>query len=152
LLFGVLALCSEAGANATASAVLLVFSPTLEAGVKIDRERPPIYTVWEEFVGWTFDRTAAIPKSQRFTFGQRIDGMTLDILQMIVRCIYLREKTALLTEINFILEELRVLWRLVEKRGWISRAQLDFAQSKLDEAGRMIGGWLKQQTAKAASL
>jgi len=32
-----------------------------------DRNRPPVYTVWEEFCGWTFDRTAAIPKSQRFT-------------------------------------------------------------------------------------
>ena len=28
-----------------------------------DPQRPPLYTVWEEFCGWTFDRTASIPKS-----------------------------------------------------------------------------------------
>ena len=112
---------------------------------KPDPSRPPIYTVWEEFCGWTFDRTAGIPKSQRFTFGQRIDALTLDVLQHVIRAIHSAEKTLLLEEINLTLEEMRVLWRLVQKRGWISLRQLDFAQVKLDEAGRMVGGWIKQQ-------
>ena len=38
---------------------------------------PPIYTVLVEVVGWTLDRTAEIPKSQRFTFGQRLDNLAL---------------------------------------------------------------------------
>ena len=45
--------------------------------MKPDKQRPPIYTVWEEFCGWTFDRTAAVPKSQRLSFGQRIDALEL---------------------------------------------------------------------------
>ena len=110
-----------------------------------DPQRPPLYTVWEEFCGWTFDRTASIPKSQRFTFGQRTDAMTLDVLLLVIRAIHTGDKTAYLEEANLKLEELRVLWRLVQKRGWISLRQLDFAQAKLDEAGRMVGGWLKQQ-------
>ena len=108
--------------------------------MKADKKRPPLYTVWEEVCGWTFDRTAAIPKSQRFTFGQRIDAKTLDVLQAVVRCIYLDDKAGLLQEVNFALEELRVLWRLVQKRGWINLRQLDYAQGKLDEAGSMVGG------------
>ena len=76
---------------------------------KPDRQRPPIYTVWEEFCGWTFDRTAAIPKSQRFTFGQRIDAMTLDILQLVIRAIHTSEKTAYLDEINLKLENCKRL-------------------------------------------
>ncbi len=118
--------------------------------MKPDPKRPPLYTVWEELCGWTFDRTAAIPKSQRFTFGQRIDAMTLDILQLIVRAIHTHEKAGLLMEINLKLEELRVLWRLVQKRGWINLRQLDFVQGELDEAGRMVGGWIKQQSANRA--
>ena len=105
--------------------------------------RPPVYTVWEEFCGWTFDHTAKIPKSQRFTFGQRIDSITLEILLMIVTCIYSKEKRAALTRINLELEKLRVLWRLVQKRGWMNVKQLDYANRCIDEAGRMIGGWLK---------
>lgn len=116
--------------------------------MKPDHERPPIYTVWEEFCGWTFDRTANIPKSQRFTFGQRIDAQTLDVLELIVCAIYRQEKLEILQQINLQLEVLRTLWRLVQKRGWITLQQLHFVQSKLDEAGRMIGGWIKQQYGK----
>ena len=106
--------------------------PTAErAFMKADKKRPPLYTVWEEFCGWTFDRTAAIPKSQRFTFGQRIDAKTLDVLQAVVRCIYLDDKAGLLQEVNFALEELRVLWRLVQKRGWINLRQLDMHRVRL---------------------
>jgi len=36
--------------------------------------RPPLLTVLQKVVGWTLDRTADIPKSQRFTFGQRLNG------------------------------------------------------------------------------
>lgn len=119
--------------------------------MKPDLERPPVYAVWEEVCGWTFDRTADIPKSQRFTFGQRIDALALDVLQLIVRAIHVREKAGMLDEANLKLEELRVLWRLVQKRGWINLRQLDFIQARLDEAGRMIGGWRKAQASKDAA-
>ena len=113
--------------------------------MKPDTKRPPLYTVWEEFCGWTLDATAKIPKSQRFSFGQRIDGHTLDVLELVVLCIYRADRADGLRRINLKLELLRTLWRLVQKRGWISLKQLNFAQSKLDEAGRMVGGWIKQQ-------
>ena len=63
---------------------------------KPDPKRPPVYTVWEEFVGWTLDRTAGIPKSQRFTFGQRIDAYTLDVLELIVEATFTKDNLALL--------------------------------------------------------
>jgi hypothetical protein len=44
------------------------------------REHPPIYAVLSEIVGWTLDRTAGFPKSQRFTFGQRLDNLSLNAL------------------------------------------------------------------------
>jgi hypothetical protein len=113
--------------------------------MKADMDRPPIYTVWEEILGWTLDRTAGFPKSQRFTFGQRIDGMSLDVMLGIVEAIYAREKLALLQQLNLWLEQLRVLWRLVQKREWISRKQLIYIQGRIDEAGRMLGGWIKRQ-------
>ena len=121
----------------------------VEAGpeARPDPGRPPVYTVWEEWVGWTLDRTASLPKSQRFTFGQRIDAHTLDVLELIVEAIFARDKVPLLDAVNRKLELLRTLWRLVQKRGWISLRQLDYAQARIDEAGRMIGGWRKQAAA-----
>ncbi|MDI1337963.1 MAG: four helix bundle protein [Lacunisphaera sp.] len=107
---------------------------------------PPLCTVLEEIAGWTLDRTAAIPKSQRFTFGQRLDGAALDALLLAVRARYAsaEKKRAPLETLNLKLEEMRTLWRLVHARSWISRQQLFHACARLDEAGRMTGGWLKQ--------
>jgi hypothetical protein len=116
-------------------------------------EKPPIYTVLTEVVGWTLDRTADLPKSSRFTFGQRLDNRSLDALELAVRAIFSppARKRALLEELNLLLEQLRVLWRLCNDRGWISKQQLVFIVGKLDEAGRMTGGWLKQLSTRPES-
>jgi hypothetical protein len=42
-----------------------------------------------------------------------------------------------------LLDELRVLWRIIHERQFISQQQLLFAITKIDEIGRMTGGWLK---------
>jgi hypothetical protein len=113
---------------------------------------PPLYTVLVELVGWTLGRTPDIPKSHRFTFGQRLDNLTLDALLLVVRAVFATggERRKHLTELNLQIEQLRVLWRLVQEQRWISQQQLLFINAKLDEAGRMAGGWLKQQTGKTA--
>lgn len=117
------------------------------------RENPPIYTILCEIAGWSLDRTAGFPKSQRFTFGQRLDNLILDALQSAVKAIRTRkreQKIESLGNLDLILEQLRALWRLVAERGWISKQQLVHVQSKLDEAGRMVGGWLTQLAEKSA--
>jgi len=107
--------------------------------------KPPIYTVLVELAGWTLDRTTDIPKSCRFTFGQRLDNLTLDALLLATRAIYAERsrKPDLLRELNLLLEQLRVLWRLVHERRWISQSQILFVNVKIDEIGRMTGGWLR---------
>lgn len=112
----------------------------------ITTEKPPIYTALVELTGWSLDRTASLPKSHRFTFGQRLDNLALDALQLAIQAIYSAraDKPALLTRLNLLLEQLRVLWRLVHDRHWISQQQLLFVNRQLDEIGRMTGGWLKQ--------
>jgi len=111
------------------------------------RDAPPLYTIGGQLVGWTLDRTADFPKSQRFTFGQRLDNLSLDCLQQVVRAIYspANQRSGHLSELNMKLEELRVLWRLVQQRGWVSQRQLLYVGGVLDELGRMAGGWMKSQ-------
>ena len=64
-------------------------------------------------------------------------------LSLTVRAIFSppTRKRALLEAFNRLLEQLRVLWRFCNDRGWISRQQLVFIVGKIDEAGRMTGGW-----------
>ena len=54
------------------------------------------------------------------------------------------KKAAFLEELNLLLEQLRVLWRLVHGQAWMSQQQLVFIIGRIDEAGRMTGGWLRQ--------
>jgi hypothetical protein len=104
---------------------------------------PPLYTALADLAGWTLDRTASFPKSSRFTFGQRLDQRTFDALELAVRARFAARiaKPPLLDELNLLLEQLRVLWRLSAQRGFISAQQLQHVIGRIDEAGRMTGSW-----------
>jgi hypothetical protein len=107
--------------------------------------RPPIYTLIVEWLGWSLDRTASLPRSHRFTFGERVDRLTLDCLERVIEAVFATpdRKAIPLRRLNLDLEKLRVLWRLIGDRRWISQQQLLFASQRLDEIGRMAGGWIK---------
>jgi hypothetical protein len=44
---------------------------------------PPIQTLAEELTLWTLNHTARLPKCPRFTFGQRLDNETLNVVELI---------------------------------------------------------------------
>ena len=108
--------------------------------------RPPIYTCVVQLTGWTMDRTADLPKSQRFTFGQRLDNLAMDATMLVVEAIYTKgeARRQRLQDLNLVLEKLRVLWRLVQERRWINAKQLLYVNERLDEIGRMAGGWMRK--------
>lgn len=117
-------------------------------------EHPPIQTVMVELVGWGFDRTAGFPKSQRFTFGQRLDNLALDGLGLVTRALSTGKgelKVSSLEELALLLEQMRALWRLACDRGWLSRQQLLHVCGRLDEVGRMAAGWRKHCTLEAVA-
>jgi hypothetical protein len=123
----------------------------VQAGNRVGmaQEPPPILTVTEQFLGWSLDRSASLPKSQRHTFGQRIDLLTLEALEHVITARYdVRARPNELRALNLILEKLRVLWRIIHARHWISQQQLMFAARSVDEIGRMAGAWLKAGESK----
>jgi len=107
---------------------------------------PPIHTETLELIDWTLRRTADLPKSQRFTFGQRIDGLSLDAIELLTRARFSQasERGAYLDALNLKLELLRVLWRIVQKRGWISSRQLIHVIGRIDTIGKMAGAWRRK--------
>ncbi|MGK5095045.1 diversity-generating retroelement protein Avd [Deltaproteobacteria bacterium TL4] len=108
----------------------------------------PLFVHWMEFLKWLFPTTAKLPKSIRFTFTQRIENLALDIELELVEARYGRDKVPLLKQINLNLEQLRVLWRLCFELEYVSQKQYEYAVRQVDEAGRMAGGWKKQQEAR----
>ena len=105
----------------------------------------PIFVHWMSFLEWLLDATAKFPKSARFTFASRIDNLALDIVEKLVEARYAKSKRAVLKQADLALEKLRVLLRICHNRRHLSTQGYEYASRELAEAGRMLGGWMKQQ-------
>jgi hypothetical protein len=105
----------------------------------------PIFTHWLEFLGWLLPTTEKFPKRVRFTFADRINNLALDIVEDLVEARYSRDKQHLLKCINRRLEKLRILLRLCHQLQYLPHQGYEHAMRELNDAGRMLGGWIKQQ-------
>ena len=106
-------------------------------------EAPPLIVLWERLTGQLLDRTAAFPKSARFTFASRIDGLSLDVLECLIRGRFAprSERVVLLDRADGHLAVLRALLRLSLDRRLLSPGAFETLFREIDEAGRMLGGW-----------
>lgn len=109
------------------------------------RRAPPELLVlgrFEEFTGWLLDRTAKWPKSARFTLTQRIENLSLEVVEELVVARYRREgRRRRLEDVNLRLERLRHLFRLAKAAKVCPFAVFESAMRALDETGRMLHGW-----------
>lgn len=108
-------------------------------------EPPVVYAHWERFVGWLLERTEKFPRRVAFTFRTRIDGLALDVVERLVEARYQKDRLGILMQINLDLEKLRLLLRLAHNQRVLDPKALAYACGEIDQAGRMIGGWLRQQ-------
>jgi flagellar biosynthesis/type III secretory pathway protein FliH len=109
------------------------------------KEDYPIFEKWFKILDWLLDRTNSYPKNVRFSISQRIQNMALDIYEKIIEAIYTKKRLALLYGINMLLEKLRAYMRISYHRQYINLKQFEFIAVELNEAGKMIGGWIKQE-------
>lgn len=70
----------------------------------------PLFSHWQQTLGWILDTTERLPQKVRFTLANRISELALDILEGIIEAIYQKQRTAILRKINLNLEKLRVLF------------------------------------------
>ena len=108
-------------------------------------EELPVFVKWMEFVEWLLVTTDKFPKKARFSFCQRIEGLALAVVEDLVEARYSHNKQAMLKRANLRLEKLRVLLRLSHKLRYLSHNAYEHAMKAINEAGRMLGSWSKQQ-------
>ncbi|MGD8846762.1 MAG: diversity-generating retroelement protein Avd [Desulfobacteraceae bacterium] len=108
----------------------------------------PIFTQWLAFLEWLLPVVEKFPKRVRFSFGDRINNLALDIVENLVEARYSREKRSVLVAVNFKLEKLRVLLRLCHRLRYLPHKSYEHAMRQLNETGRMLGGWIKQQATR----
>lgn len=109
---------------------------------------PVVLVKWYDWTKWLLDRVDSFPKNQRFIFGRRLADRSLRVLEILVEAAYGTRKAHLLAEANRQIEVLRWLPRLAMDRKLLTVRQYGFACKGLTKCGRMVGGWLKQATAK----
>lgn len=85
------------------------------------------------------------PKHQRFLIGDKIQNLISDILELLIEAFYSdkQRKKILLFKVNICLEKLRYYIRLCYEIGYFHSGKYKYIIEKLDEIGRMNGGWLK---------
>jgi hypothetical protein len=105
-----------------------------------------LFQQWEQTLSDLLDRTAKFPKTVRFTFSGRIDNLALDIIEELAAARYSsgRMRSEHLREIDRKLTRLRVLLRISNARGFLDNKGYEHTSRRVDEAGRMVGAWLRK--------
>lgn len=93
----------------------------------------------------TIPMLEGLPRSQRFTLGDRIQNHISDLLESAISAYYqpANEKRPILFQSNIRLEMLRYYFRLAYERGYYNSIKYKDFSERIDEIGRMIGGWIK---------
>ena len=64
-----------------------------------------------QFLAWLVPTIEKFPKSHKFTIGDRIETVALDVLEALIEATYTRERTQYLRRTNLGIEKLRFLLR-----------------------------------------
>jgi hypothetical protein len=101
--------------------------------------------LWYDVSKWLLNKTEKFPKKVRFSFSNRIDNLALDILEGIIEARYSKEKKDVLRRIDLNMEKLQVLLRMCHDMQYLDHKGYEFATKKINESGKMVGGWRMQQ-------
>jgi len=101
-----------------------------------------------DLIKWIVPVVSKFPKDKRYTLGQRIESKLICILELLLQSNYSKIKIDFLKKANLELEILRYLIRLSYDLQFINLKRYEFISQCINEIGRLIGGWIKQQTLK----
>jgi hypothetical protein len=104
-----------------------------------------MYRHWYKFTNWTINKMDVLPKRKRFTISDRIENTTLEILEDTVYTIYQKDRLQVLNAINIKLTVLMTMWRICFDNKWISIKNYEFISEQINEFGRIVGGWIKNE-------
>ena len=86
-----------------------------------------------------------LPRSQKFTLGDKIQTHLSELLELLIRAYYAPpvQKREKLNQVNITLEILRHYFRLCFDLNYIPFKKYEGFAQQLNEIGRMVGGWIK---------
>jgi len=86
-------------------------------------------------------RVNNFPRVHRYSIGEKIKDIGLNLLDLIVKANSARDKTACLEEAEVILEKLKIYARLCFDLKILGGKSFEFLTRKMDEIGRQLNKW-----------
>jgi hypothetical protein len=111
-------------------------------------EQDNILTKLHDLLLYVVPVLAKFPRDHKFTLGDRVLLRLLDVQECCVMAYYGRDKAGPLTEANLHLEMARHQVRLAHDLKLVSHHQYEVLAGKMEECGRMVGGWLKSAVSR----
>jgi len=96
-----------------------------------------------DLILWMYPLVNKFPKKQRFVLGQQLENTLLDILKGIIQANQERNKLEILKQVSIDLDKFRILFRLAKDLRFMSIKQYQFGAEKINEVGKVLGGWMK---------
>jgi hypothetical protein len=103
-----------------------------------------VYKIWHEYL-------PHFPKTSRYTLGSKIDTLLVQTAEHVFCACYLHGELKLehiekaITELDLSKFFLRISWEIKA----LDNKKYTILSENLDEVGRMLGGWARQQKEKA---
>ncbi len=86
---------------------------------------------------------SSFPKTKRYTLGQKLDTITLDIFEFLFEVPLSSNKISALERISIKVDLLKVLLRSAKDTQTITDKKYLELQLILQEIGKMLGGWIR---------
>lgn len=115
------------------------------------RQTGPAVERMYQFLLWLIPAVEKFPRSQKFLLGDRIQTTALDVQEFLLEASYTKARTRPLNGANMGLEKLRMFFRLAYDLRYLDMRRYEHAARSLDEVGRLVGGWIRQERARPSS-
>lgn len=103
----------------------------------------PIFSMTYQFYKELSICIIRFPKTKRYTLGQKLDTLSIDLLELLVSLSHADDRLASLVQMSIKLELLKVLLRLAKDTQAIQNSHYIALQTQLQEIGKMLGGWIR---------
>lgn len=103
----------------------------------------PIFTKLYDFYKNLTQMITKFPKTRRYTLGQKLDSLTLEIFEILFSIPHSSDKENAIWQISGKIDLLKVLLRISKDTQALNNRSYLELQASLQEIGRMTGGWLK---------
>ena len=97
-----------------------------------------VITKTYDLILWSCNHTGKFPRNHRFVLGERIERNLYDLLEILLRAKYTRQRQPLLEQANLTLEILRFQMRLAKDFQCLKVESYGFAAKAIDEIGRLV--------------